>query len=54
MEELVTEISFELRTTQTNEDKTAFRNGTAKYICRAIGSTVLKKRRCEPLLLSIT
>ena len=32
MEDLDTEVSFEIRTTQTNEDKIAFRNGTAKYI----------------------
>lgn len=32
MDELDIDISLELRTTQTNEDKIAYRNGTAKYI----------------------
>ncbi len=32
MEDFDIDISFELRTTQTNEDMAAYRNGTAKYI----------------------
>lgn len=32
MEDLDIDISFELRTTQTNEDKVAYKNGTAKFI----------------------
>lgn len=32
MEDLDTEVTIELRTTQTNKDKIDYRNGTAKYI----------------------